>query len=480
MTLVALAVVSFASWQDPDSLPLLGTNLAPIEARTTQWPFIDATRVAGAWASQDGTPVEIDPAGNVVRLAPGQVAVLRLFTDGNNPVGDYTLTWSGDADFEAGSEAELKVQNEGSAVLTVSSAAGIMLRLTRMSPSDPPRNVKLWMPGQRQNEGSSPHHPVFLQRMGLYRVLRFADWTRAGADGQVDWTTRATTSDATYTLKGVPYEVLFDLCREKNVIPWLCVPLKADDSYVRELAKLAASRLDSKSRLILEHGDETWQSAEAQEQGTALGLSDDPRTAGLRYSAKRAAAVFSIFEEEFGGKSRLVRVWSGPIDDPEALEETLDWEDTARKVDALSVRAHFGQDLGNGPGPADLDALFSGLREEIETKRRAEVREAVRVARRMRVLLVSHRSGQSLVASDPDDEALNRLFDEANRDERMSEAYVRFYRMWRDEGASLAMHASDCSPLRREGRWGALEHQAQDSQTAPKHKGLMEYSLFTR
>jgi hypothetical protein len=316
--------------------------------------------------------------------------------------------------------------------------------------------------------------------MGLYRVLRFAGWTDPNSEMSPKWEDRATEADATYAWRGVPYETVFALCRERNVSPWICVPLRADDEFVRELAKLAMALTEPRNRVYVEYGDEAWTTGYAQERGLGLSLSSDPKTAGLRFSAKRAAEVFSIFESVFGGTSRLVRVWSGPIEDAGALNETLGWEGTAKHCDALSVRALFGQGLGKAGDPRNLDDLFQTLFNEADGAARARIREAVKIARRYRVLLVSHRAGQALVAEDSEDKELNRLFDDANRDDRMREAYVKFFQMWREEGGALIMHTADCSPMRADGRWGALEHQSQDSHTAPKHQGLMEYSLFSR
>jgi hypothetical protein len=482
MICAAWALLSLAPAQDPDSLPLLGTNLAPIEERTTQWPFIDVVRVSTGWVSVDGRALDVDSAGNLLSLADGRQAELRAYTEGHHPLGPYTLTWKGTGEFAAGGGSRLDVTGPGSGILTVSEPRGIVLRMTKADSSDPPRDVRLWMPGFGSDVGPMAHHPVFLQRMGLYRVLRFADWTRAGDPDPVDWSRRATRAHVTFAKKGVPYETALELCADKNAVPWVSVPLGADDGHVAELAKMAFAMTRPSTRVIVEYGDEAWDSRYAQERGLALKLADDPRLAGLRFSAQRSSEVFAIFEREFAGRDRLVRVWSGPLEDPPAWEEALSWNGFAKTVDAVSVRAQFGQEVGKAGAlaPTDLDSLFGALFEEIETKRRILVREAVKHVRLHRKLLVSHRAGQALVSHDRQDEALDRLMDEANRDDRMREAYVKFFQMWRDEGGSLVVHNSDCSPLRRDGRWGALEHQSQDSHQAPKHRGLIEYALFSR
>ncbi|MCW5940354.1 MAG: hypothetical protein KF884_11960 [Fimbriimonadaceae bacterium] len=482
MTIVGWALLCLAPNQDPDSLPLLGTNLAPIESRTTQWPFVDIMRIAEPWSSLDGSPLETDASGNIVRLRPGQVAETRMYVDGHHPVGQYTLSWTGKGQIETGVNSKLEPAEDGSAKISVSEGGPIVLRLAQIDPSDPPRNLRLWMPQHPQAGTHSPHHPLFLQRMGLYRVLRFAGWTRPNSEKNTKWGDRAREDDATYAWRGVPFETVFAFCRERNVSPWVCVPLRADDEFVRELAKLAMAMTEPRIRLYVEYGDEAWTTSYAQDKGLELRLSSDAKTAGLRFSAKRAAEVFSIFESVLGGTSRLVRIWSGPAEDTVALNDTLGWEGTAKHVDALSVQALFGQSLGKSGGshPKSLDEVFQAMSNEADQEARARIRETVKIARRHRVLLVSHRAGQALVAEDSKDTARNQLFDEANRDDRMREAYVKFFQMWREEGGSLVMHTADCSPLRSDGRWGALEHQSQDSHSAPKHQGLMEYGLFGR
>ncbi|MFY7905805.1 MAG: hypothetical protein ACOVO0_06655, partial [Burkholderiaceae bacterium] len=81
--------------------------------------------------------------------------------------------------------------------------------------------------------------------------------------------------------------------------------------------------------------------------------------------------------------------------------------------------------------------------------------------------------GQHLVGvgGPQNDAAINDLFDNANRDERMGSLYASMLGIWASSGGDVFAHFSDIGSQTRFGRWGALELPTQAN--SPKHDALV-------
>ena len=497
MTSIVLALL-LASSPAQVELPSLGTNLAGISDWTTQWPFVDAFKLARPWISQKtgadwgkGDPLDIDENGNVRSLKPGQYAETVIWSNGHHPTGNYTLTWKGSGEFAAESGSTLRLVGPGKANVEAASDKGIYIKLTQVDPKDPPREIRLIMPGFEETYETEPFHPVFLQRMSLYRCLRFMDWGATNNSPVKSWKERAQLGQTTYTTaKGVPLELMIDLANEKVSMPWFCIPHQADDDFVRETAKLIKSRLKPTLRIAVEYSNECWNQDFAQtqwcvEQGTKLNLSDNPTQAGLRYYAQRSLEIFKIFEDVLGGKQRLFRVLSAQSANPNTGEEILDWKDTGSKCDAIAIAPYFGYGLGSpdkaeATKSAGLDGIYKSMEDDIRNAVRDKMDAYAVLARRHRIKLVSYEGGQHLVAQGAaqDDADLNRLFDEANRNQRIQDVYLHYLKSWRSAGGALFMHFTDCAPFSKYGRFGTIEYQDQDPLTSYKNQAMIQFALF--
>jgi hypothetical protein len=104
---------------------------------------------------------------------------------------------------------------------------------------------------------------------------------------------------------------------------------------------------------------------------------------------------------------------------------------------------------------------------------RARISAHAALARSQGVALLAYEGGQHLVGvgSPANSNAINTLFDAANRDARMGTLYNDYLSDWSIRGGGLFMHFSDVGSYSRFGRWGALEMSSQTS--SPKHDALM-------
>ena len=216
------------------------------------------------------------------------------------------------------------------------------------------------MPGFE--DAKSLFHPLFLERLAPFEVLRFMKWQRTETDTNRTWDKRAKPDDARWsTDAGVPAEVLIDLANETGKHPWFCMPHLADDDYVRHFAKLVKERLRPDLKAYVEYSNEVWNwvypaTHHADAEGKRLKLGDP---AFGRYYAQRSVEVFKIWEAEFGGRDRLVRVLASQFVNAWLSEQVLTWQDAYKHADVFAVAPYFGHEYGDAkaaPAVANLTA----------------------------------------------------------------------------------------------------------------------------
>jgi hypothetical protein len=221
----------------------------------------------------------------------------------------------------------------------------------------------------------------------------------------------------------------------------------------------------------------------AAESGQAAGLSPNAFEAQLRWYSRRSVEMFRIFESVFGGKERLVRVLASQAANPGSSEIILSFQDAAHHADALAIAPYFGAEYGTAESPTPLsglsvDALMKDLEGAAVDRASGFMTSQSEIARRYGLRLIAYEGGQHLVGTlgRENDEALNRLFDAANRDPRMKSVYARYLGAWNAAGGDLFVHFTSFGGFSKWGRWGALEHVGQRRSEAPKFDALLDYA----
>jgi hypothetical protein len=183
------------------------------------------------------------------------------------------------------------------------------------------RNLKVMRPG---SHASDTFTPLFIEKNSRFNVIRFMDWTRTNGSPIQRWDERNTAQGSNWRDgSGIPYEVCIDLCNQLGRDIWLNVPHKADDDFVRQMARLVRDRLDPQLNVYIEYSNETWnflfpQADWIHEQSVAectSGPSDlnydnsgDENNWRWRFHARRTVQVGQIFAQEFGPGSMNGRV----------------------------------------------------------------------------------------------------------------------------------------------------------------------------
>lgn len=281
------------------------------------------------------------------------------------------------------------------------------------------------------------------------------------------------------------------------------MPHKADDEYVRQLAILLRDRLNPDLKVYLEYSNEVWNSDWpfklqrdwANLQGMQLGLSSIDGEAGYRYTAKRSAEIFKIFDDVFGTDAdRVLNILAGFQANTAIAEEILATFNQASvngvpvnpwgvKADMFAIAAYFGGDVADElffsgqSGSVSIDRVLDELAADL-------VEDVVYNLTMHRELLdewdlpiVAYEGGQSLWArtdaSRADSVLIGKLND-ANRHQRMAAIYEDMFDAWFGNGGSLFMHYSLLTHHDQWGSFGSLENQDQSLSIAPKQRALME------
>lgn len=471
----------------PGAGPRIGMNLEALVDWSREWALVDVFKASREWMGQGGQNLLTDPRGYPVLSDKQTTSTLMVRElDGHYPKGMYVATYEGKGkvEMQRWDVTQVVKQQPGRIEAAVFPAnGGIQLDIPESDPKDPVRNLHVWMPGF---EGAkSPFHPLFVERLKPFQVLRFMTWQKTNNSPLKTWAEQPKLEDARYsTERGAPVELLVELANTTKTHPWFCIPHEADDDYVRQFARVVKEKLDPSLKAYVEYSNEVWnygfsQTGWAQRRGAALGLGDPEL---LRFYAQRSVEVFKIWEEVFGGRERLVRVLATQFVNPWASEQVLTWKKAHEHADALAIAPYFGYEFGNPKTAAKVAGMTTGqlldaLEEEVDGKNREGIRKQAEVAQKYGLELIAYEGGQHLAGTGgaENNEALTRLFIAANRHPRMHDLYRRHLAHWYAAGGGLYVVFSNVGAPSKWGSWGVLEYQDQPVEEAPKYRAVTNF-----
>ena len=495
---VVIVVVLSAAWsfaEEAKRAPL-GMNLSGVVDWSEEIVFVDVFRAARPWISQaqgkpwgQGGPLALDAKGNVLSLAEGQSAESVVWTgfDQRFPSGRFTCLYEDDGDLEFLQDAKILERSPGKLIVDVQPKhGGAHLKLTRVNPKDPVRNIRLILPGHEKTYREQPFHPDFLARWKGFAAFRFMDWARTNDSKIAEWSDRPTLDMHSQAMRGVAPELMIELANRLEVDAWFCIPHLAKDDYVRQFARLVKEKLDPRRRVYLEYSNECWngqfgQARYCAEQGKKLGLSENGYEAQLRFYSQRSVEIFDVFAKEFAAPDRLVRVIAVQSANPWTGKTALDWKNAAARCDAVAIAPYFGHRWGN-PKQAEiglamsLDEFVRELAEDLQESQKSMASYGA-LAREKKLQLLAYEGGQHLAGHGgaENNERLTERLQAANRHPGMQRLYAQNLRDWNEAGGGLYCVFSSLGRFSKWGSWGVLEHFGQDPAAAPKYQALREY-----
>ena len=215
----------------------------------------------------------------------------------------------------------------------------------------------------------------FVDLMSKWSGIRYLDWT-GQLNRSVNWTwdKRVAAKDFDrWDSTGVPLEAIIAVANATHTHVWWTAPQQADLDFMRKAGALFAQRLDPDLRLIVEVGNEVWQSNRGwyyheQAKASGSGFSE-----AMQLYAEDSAAKFKALVEGGFPQGRLTRVISGQLHNIGVLSYHAIRHIDADDYDAISISGYFG----NSPdswrdGSGGLNASLAGLRAHAALARSAD------------------------------------------------------------------------------------------------------------
>jgi len=508
----------------------LGINTNEAMDQDSSVPFVDLFRMAMPF--QEARPwltkgnVIYDENGWPSDLNGGQAGTrfINNFPQQSIPVGAYTVLYKGQGKIKYGGNARLIRHYPGKDIIVIrgnkQGKITATLTIIESNKNNYIRDIQVIMPGGicknnpfrhvRQPRKCSKNNPFlayvahakeivfnpdYLTFMKNFRVIRFMNMSGITRNNLSTWARRPKVEQATWGGKegkrGVPVEIMVKLANIVGTDPWFNLPHRANDEFVREYASYVSQHLDPKLKAYIEYTNEAWNGVFSQKHyierlGARLGLDQNKANAGYKFYSKRSVEIFKIWEQEFNGHDRLVRVMGGMATNVPLTHMLLGYEDAYKYVDALAIAPYFHATQTAQKKIDSVDSVFELLRSphnkySIPNTLKI-VRQQANAVARYGIDLIAYEGGQHLVAYRTHGlhEGPNQYLIQANKDNRMSKLYYDFLVGWKKAGGKLFVAFSAPRAYNWIGSWGIKEYITQDAAVAPKYRGLMYFQKKNR
>jgi len=529
LPIIFLVTSVLTSAQSNDCKLKIGTNLSGISDWMTEMPFVDRMHNARTWGTRNATGWEgewnTDLAGLIAKDENGYPLEVPFYIDGIGledsqivftvwaildawEPGIYTFLYDGEGRVEFEADGKIIRSEPGRLEVEIipTDYSFLELKIMQSKKGNHLRNFRLITPGNEATYYQQHFNPLFLERLKDFSAIRFMDWGSTNNWGEneawdnynestdtllVPWNERSKMNYYTWAHnKGVPYEIMCDLCNTLNKDMWICVPHNASDEYISEMAGLIKGRLYPNLKVYAEYSNEIWNWMFGQTQWlntffcTGRGISWPE---GIVDHVQNNLDIWNqIFADE---PDRLVTVAGG---------QTA-WQDVTNRIvtnldkgsfDALNITGYFG--LGDD---ASLDALgaeatAANIALQVRTNMREEeisyIENQHKLAKKLGVPLVFYESGQHITPTPFGEEP---TYAQALLDIQRDSALYNIYHEWfsmienvldTDEQAVYMNFSFVGDRSARYGSWGVLETLNQDTSViyAPKYQALTEQIRF--
>lgn len=514
----------------------LGLNLSEVIAWSTEMPFIDQMHSAtewlghlsGQWGGIEADEMQaqglLDEDGWVLQTPRNASKVttsilVDLPPEMTSVNGVWHVSWEGSAHLGFWGGARNVRYGDNSATFEYNVADGsVFIEFRRGSV----RNLSIVHERHLEAHAAGQiFNPDWLARIGSVEQMRFMDWMLTNNSTVTSWEDRARVGDYTWARRGVPLETIIALANQTGAEPWVNIPHLADDTYVREFARVMHDGLNPELRAWFEYSNEVWnwsfqQAQWAEETAQARW---NREWAWVQYGAVRAAEIMRIIDEVYAGEThRRVRVLGlftaylgleqDMLNAPDYMAENPAHRPPREVFDVLAVTGYFSGELHNeekrdlisqwltesravAGANADAQGLSGAAREAFITDHRfdhaielaaQELRDGsvsgrddqhdvqdlldgalayhARLAREHDMALVMYEGGTHVVANPADhqNEELLEFFLQLNHSPQMGDLYRQLIAGWFELTDAPFMAYTDIGKATRWGSWGALRH----------------------
>lgn len=482
----------------------VGINLSYVADYSTELVFTNTFRQGREWISSNadntgpwdtGVNIPLRPDGYPLQIPysdgvnPPQKVKTLLMWDllGATPTGQFRLKSSGSGQIRLINGASGTFSSPVDTLVQVNN--GVILEILSSQAGDPVRDIQFILPAYvntYQNQTFTNELTGFLED---FQVIRFMDFTQTNGSPIQNWAQR--TPQAYYTqakFGGVAWEYVVQLANQTQKDVWINIPHQANNAYIDSLAHLLQNSLNSTLKVYLEYSNEVWNGAFSQnaycaQMGQNLGYSGPSWERAWKYTAKRSADVFKIFQDVFTNDERLVKIIPSQAANSWLTNELITffndpfYNPHQVTADAVAIAPYIGNEVAdaivsNGlvnsiTVPQIIDLLEGAL---IETQDWIDANQAV--ADNHNLQLICYEGGQHLVATgnNVNNATLTQKLIATNRHPDMQALYCQYLDYWYNNAGGLLCHFSSVQPYTQWGSWGLLENH-QDTLN-PKYLAL--------
>jgi hypothetical protein len=284
-----------------------------------------------------------------------------LPADAGKVAGRYVLRYSGNGALNLTGRTANVDASPGRISFDYSPGPGsVIVTISRLDTADPIRDITIVREDHLAAfDAGALFNPDWLGRIRGAKGVRFMDWMATNNSTLAELENRPKPTDFSWSINGVPVEVMIALANELRSDAWFTIPHLASDALVRLYATAVRDGLAPGLHAQVEYSNEVWnwqfaQAAWADAQCRARWNAAD---CWVQYYGMRAAEVADIWAEVFGdsAKTRLTRViatqtgWIGledqildaPLSVAEGHKPPVD------SFDAYAVTGYFAASLGS-------------------------------------------------------------------------------------------------------------------------------------
>lgn len=487
----------------------LGVNLEGASDWCVDWPFNDIMKCSRAFFTQNSTWVEngnnawdteyigqipMGENGYPLELpvdfkgaeAPQIITTVWANTQAM-PLGDYEVYYNGEGEISFGLDATGEVKGEGRMVMHLTDESNIAsMSVIRSSAEDPIRNIRIYLPGA---DPAEVFNPVFLEKCEPFAAIRFMDWGETNFSPLENWDDRSKPEDITFTTgKGFPYEYMIELANTLHKDIWICIPHKANDEYIREMAKLFGEKLDPDIHVYVEYSNEVWNWMFDQAQ-YLLNEGDQETDWPERIVPFIQNALDVFYENWPEDKSRVSRVLGMQVGYYD-VSERIALNMRPGSFDLIAPTAYFGFDeaaidaLEKAGSNADSE-LIGRLAEKAVTDMQAEIQGIADLCNTLGVGMVYYEAGQHLTPEPfGSDQDYNQALVDFQHDPAMYDIYMKMFEELEDIHVDKNGDTTLCmlfsltgSDSGRYGSWGLLTNifDEVDLEYIPKYRAVRDY-----
>jgi hypothetical protein len=461
----------------------LGINLAGPAYWSGEQPFKDLVKFHCSLYDAASHPRDADGWATGIGAGKTMVEYLVLWDAGLNEIyaryaaGDMVLLYDGEGTINpAGfSGWQVKSRAAGRIVLSPKSTTpgGWWFQVTNINSANHVRNLRLVRAADEAGYQTDPWDDRFINAWKNYSAIRFMDWGSTNNSTLQNWSDRPTRSYYSYAGgKGASYEAMIDLCNKVKANAWVCVPHRASDDYMWQMATLWKNNLDPNLTLYVEYSNEVWnwQFQQAQYNDQLSGLSYVQEYANT--VARMAKIWREVFGSQFGTRCRVVLAWQygwNPTDYQPREQLAFiraNHEEPKNLIHGYAVAPYFAPADGGDSG--DITTILNNCQPDINGQP-ANFAKLKTMCNEYGIQLLAYEGGQHIVGN-PDVNVANKTG--ANRDARMGPLYSTYLNNWKANGGGLFMIFSSTGPYSKWGSWGLKEYLDQPRSSAPKYDAV--------